>query len=546
MNYQIVIPTHNRVDVIQKKSLPLLKQLGVPAARITLVVSNAEQRDAYREGVPKELYGELLMLPSKGIGDVKNAITRHYPAGKPLVIFEDDIRDLRQMSADGKKLVSVKSLGPIITEGFRLCKQQKTILWGIYAVPNAFFMKKEVSFDLKFVIGTCYGILNDKSIVLKTNVKEDYELSLITWRKYGAIVRFNNIVAMRKAYPDRGQGGLDDLKERKARTEVSVDYLLKEYPDLVYESKKTKLGLREIQMKRLKKEAEEVKGSGIAEDKRYINSKTPYTIAKEMSAGQIKAYAADPEVPPSMKDKLAAAVELKGGTTTTAIKPQDLPEEEYSSTRIVRLPIRNRTRYVAAREKLLNALNDITVSKIAKPDFRPGGTSNRGNVIGTIGRTMTFGFGDNRHGWNYYATNKKHPEVFKALVEFGNAVVPKGWKYQGLTLNHGVKAKKHKDSKNCGESVLVGIGDYTGGEIRVWDGNDANPRDFATRDHPVMFNGGNLFHETQPFKGDRYTIIFYKQKKRPVRGEIGIGRGSESPAPKALSQPEPGESGIYA
>lgn len=484
MDYTIVIPTHNRADVIQAKSLPLLKRLGIPASKITLVVSNAEQKDLY-QAVPKDLYKDLLVLPSKGIGDVKNKITAHYPAGKKLVIFEDDIRDLRHMSADGKKLVSVSKLDPLITKGFDLCKEKNTILWGIYAVPNAFFMKKEVSFDLKFVIGTCYGLINDKSIHLKTNVKEDYELSLIVWRKFGAIVRFNNVVAMRKAYPDRGQGGLDDLKERKSRTEVSVDYLLKTYPDLIYESKKTKLGLREIQMKR----------------------------------GQQT---------------------LKGGITAQPIVPQTVGEDEMTSTRVVRPGIRDKERYKRLRDDLLHKLQDLTVSKIPKPSDNQN--TNRGNVIGTIGRTMTFGFGDNRQGWNFYSTNTKHPEIFEALVKFGNAVVPKGWRYQGITLNHGVKAKKHKDKKNVGESVIIGFGDYTGGELNIWDGKDSNKQTYSIKDTPAMFNGGNLFHQTEPFKGDRYTVIFYKQGKKPAKGEVGIGKGKPMTS-EPLDQPEYPEDG---
>lgn len=504
MDYTIVIPTHNRADVIQKKSLPLLKRLGIPASKITLVVSNAEQKELY-QSVPKDLYKELLVLPSKGIGDVKNKITAHYPAGKKLVIFEDDIRDLRHMSADGKKLISVSKLEPIIKKGFDLCKEKKTILWGIYAVPNAFFMKKEVSFDLKFIIGTCYGLINDKSIHLKTNVKEDYELSLIVWKKYGAIVRFNNIVAMRKAYPDKGQGGLEDLKERKERTEKSVEYLLKTYPDLIYESKKTKLGLREIQMKRVKNE--ELKG-GI----------TPLQVA------EVAVPALALGVPLAMIARNASKTKpLFGGITKQPIVPQSLPENEMTSTRVVRPGIRDRERYKRLRDDLLRKLQDITVSKIPKPSETSN--TNRGNVIGTIGRTMTFGFGDNRQGWNFYATNKKYPEVFEALVKFGNAVVPKGWRYQGITLNHGVKAKKHKDKKNVGESVIVGFGDYTGGELKVWDGNDKNPKALSIKDDPLMFNGGNLYHQTTPFKGDRYTIIFYKQAKKPKKGEVGIGRG---------------------
>jgi hypothetical protein len=124
---------------------------------------------------------------------------------------------------------------------------------------------------------------------------------------------------------------------------------------------------------------------------------------------------------------------------------------------------------------------------------------------------MTFGFGDTRQGIKEYATNKKHPELLKALAEFGNCVVPLGWDYNGITLNEGVKANKHKDSKNLGPSVIIGIGDFTGGGIEVWDKDDKDPKVFNLHDKPVMFNGGMLFHQTTPFEGERYTMVFYRQ-----------------------------------
>jgi hypothetical protein len=235
---------------------------------------------------------------------------------------------------------------------------------------------------------------------------------------------------------------------------------------------------------------------------------------------------------------------LTGGITAQPIEPQHLSEEEANDTTLSRPGIRDKRKYIRLRDELLEELRKLTVPKISKPTSTQH--SNRGNVIGTIGRTMTFGFGDNRRGWNYYSTNKQHPELFKALVAFGNAVVPKGWRYQGITVNHGVKAKKHKDKKNVGPSVIVGIGDYTGGELKVWDGNDENPVELDIKDKPAMFNGGNCFHQTMPFKGDRYTFVFYKQGKRPKHGEVGIGRGmvmTDEPA----TQPSHGEEGaIFA
>jgi len=211
----------------------------------------------------------------------------------------------------------------------------------------------------------------------------------------------------------------------------------------------------------------------------------------------------------------------------------ELSEADINDTSVKHVPIRNKAKYNEAKQRLLEALSKMTVPKL-NVDKRPG-EANRGNILGTIGRQMTFGFGDNRHGWNFYKTNEKYPDVFKALIDFGNQVVPKGWEYQGITLNHGVKAKKHVDSKNVGASVIVGIGDFTGGDIRVWQGE--KHKDWALHDKPVMFNGGLLAHETQPFEGNRYTFVFYKQGRRPRRGQVGVG-GSKSagmPQPRIIA-----------
>ena len=251
-DYVIAIPTHNRSDVIQEKTIPLLKKLGIQKSKIHLFVSTKEQERLYLENVPKTLYGKLIYRAANDVGGMKNKIFQYFPSGMKIVIIEDDIDDLLNVSRDGKKLVSVKDLDGLIRSGFQLCKQNNTILWGIYAVTNAFFMSHTVSRDLKFIIGTVFGIINDKSIKLHTRVKEDYELSLIVFKKYGSVIRFNNVVAKRKNYPDKGHGGLDDIDERRRRTDVAVDYLLKTYPEYVIENAKRDTGLREIALRRVK------------------------------------------------------------------------------------------------------------------------------------------------------------------------------------------------------------------------------------------------------------------------------------------------------
>lgn len=52
-------------------------------------------------------------------------------------------------------------------------------------------------------------------------------------------------------------------------------------------------------------------GGDLAEDKRMVNAKTPYTL-QQLSTEFLKSMMANPDVPPSMKDKLKATLELKG------------------------------------------------------------------------------------------------------------------------------------------------------------------------------------------------------------------------------------------
>jgi hypothetical protein len=208
--------------------------------------------------------------------------------------------------------------------------------------------------------------------------------------------------------------------------------------------------------------------------------------------------------------------------------------EAEPDTGIKVLPIRNKAQYEKARAELLEALDTITVPKIGKTadkkaPLKSGKSvvTGRADVIGTIGRTMTFGYGMRKFkGYGEFVANKNYPEVFKALGKFGNLVVPKGWKYEAITLNDGVRAKKHKDGHNSGDSVIIGIGDFTGGDIRVWEANDKDVKTYNLHDQPLMFNGATHFHQTTPFKGKRYTFILHRHKKHGVsKGVNLVGKG---------------------
>jgi hypothetical protein len=218
------------------------------------------------------------------------------------------------------------------------------------------------------------------------------------------------------------------------------------------------------------------------------------------------------------------------------------------------LPIKNKVRYQKAKENLLEALSNYTVPPVASRanllGTESGMMAGKKSGDGIVARGVAYGFGNNRRGFDYYVKNKNNPEVYKALVAFGEAIVPKGWDFQTIQLNHNAKAKKHRDKNNVGKSVIIGIGDYNGGELRVWDEKDDKHKDYNIKDRPTMFNGALLSHETQPFSNPteyepgkgRYTIVYFRHKYKPDRGNVGVGSGAphhdiETMVGKGMKQP---------
>jgi len=83
------------------------------------------------------------------------------------------------------------------------------------------------------------------------------------------------------------------------------------------------------------------------------------------------------------------------------------------------------------------------------------------------------------------------------------------FKYTTIQYNKNHKCAKHKDGRNVGVSYIIGLGDYTGGELIVFDENGKNQKKHDIRNKFYTFNGSKHFHVTAPFKGERYTMVFF-------------------------------------
>ena len=104
----------------------------------------------------------------------------------------------------------------------------------------------------------------------------------------------------------------------------------------------------------------------------------------------------------------------------------------------------------------------------------------------------------------------KYKEVHKLAVNVMKKKDPK-FPFTSIQFNKNKQMKKHKDAKNVGESYIIGLGNYTGGELIVYntDGKSEKKR-VNIKNKWYKFDGSTFPHETAPFTGTRYTLVYYK------------------------------------
>tara|TARA_R110000765_G_scaffold18095_1_gene48777 strand:- start:339 stop:896 length:558 start_codon:yes stop_codon:yes gene_type:complete len=114
------------------------------------------------------------------------------------------------------------------------------------------------------------------------------------------------------------------------------------------------------------------------------------------------------------------------------------------------------------------------------------------------------------HGWRTSCISKG--KKYKPLLENGmkliNSYDPK-FECTTIQFNKNYKVKKHIDGNNVGESYIIGLGNYSGGELIVYNEQD-QPTYIDINHKFYKFNGSKYYHETADFIGERMTLVFFK------------------------------------
>ena len=258
-DYIIAIPSYKREETLKNKTLKVLQQQKIPKNKIFIFVGNQEEYEKYKKVLPN--YYNKIIIGEVGMMNIRNFITNYFPEKQKIFNMDDDITDfirlvkeknmlknqkgIKKSSPQSEKFKE-KELDIFIRGGFKECQKNNLSLFGIYPASNPFFMKKRITYDLRYIIGSCWGCINNKSLKVTMDDKEDFERTLKSYIQNGGVVRFENVTVISGYYTEKG--GMQETRT-KERVLQSAEKLVNKYPTLCKINLGKKSGYAEVKLK---------------------------------------------------------------------------------------------------------------------------------------------------------------------------------------------------------------------------------------------------------------------------------------------------------
>lgn len=236
-DYQVAIPSYHRPDTVVRKTLHTLFAAMVPYDRITVFVADDDEYDRYATSfqindVPPEV---RIIIGCPTLARQRSFIHGWYPTNQRLVSIDDDVTGFVHRYEDidtGKpKLGKVRDLDTLFSSSLRVLKQHNLNLGGWYPVPNAMFMKPNITTDLRLIVGAAWFCIN-KNDATRTQLpfgdeKEDYQRTIQWYELDGGVMRINDYAALTKYYKE--PGGMQDDRTWE-RSKAAVDGMIEKWP----------------------------------------------------------------------------------------------------------------------------------------------------------------------------------------------------------------------------------------------------------------------------------------------------------------------------
>ena len=247
VDWIIAIPSYKRAATLKEKTLATLSHYGINPALIHVFVANKEEYATYKATLDPATYGHLhIAIP--GMAAVRNYITGFFPKGKAIFNMDDDIRGFLEYDGLARRHERpLRDLKAAITAGFAALKKEGLRLFGFYPVSNGFFMKEGYTTDLRYIIGSVWGILNPgPTLTVTIDDKEDYLRSVMMYLLDGGVVRFSSIAPQSAYYKE--EGGMQE-ERTMSRIDGSARAMVAAFPDLVTLNLSKKSGMPEVRLR---------------------------------------------------------------------------------------------------------------------------------------------------------------------------------------------------------------------------------------------------------------------------------------------------------
>ena len=228
--WRIAIPSYKRAATLRDKTLSALMEYGVNPSLIDIFVANDEQRLEYEATLKRNTYNRIV-VGVVGMGAIRCFIQDYYKCGQRLVCLDDDLKELYMVNAEGKP-VDIANLTRLFDYAFYVCAAVKTGYFGVYAVDNPYFMKRQISLGLRYLIGSFWGMVvnHDRFTYVTMDDKEDYERSVRAYLKYGNVVRLDFVGMKSNYYKEPGGMQVTRTERRIAESGMRLERM---FPDQV-------------------------------------------------------------------------------------------------------------------------------------------------------------------------------------------------------------------------------------------------------------------------------------------------------------------------
>ncbi len=279
MSYVICIPSYKRANYCNEKTLRVLQEHKINPKNIYVYVANKEEYNLYEPVLDKKLYNKLV-IGKKGLVPQRQFIMEQWPKNKNIIFFDDDVESIDLKLST---LFKNHSLDYFFQYTFQQCINYHSYIWGVYPVFNPFFRKtkKEMTTDLKYIVGAFYGIINrpdlkkiQLTITKENGQKEDVERTIKYFIEDGIVIRFNKVGFTTKYYGK--EGGLGRFEDRLKPMKEACQKLEEKYGDYGH-TKFRKNGMAEFVLKKIPSTINNTDNNKNSKTKKKIVSKLKKT-----------------------------------------------------------------------------------------------------------------------------------------------------------------------------------------------------------------------------------------------------------------------------